>query len=164
MEEEEKQKAHRHFAASCFNGVWELLEKESRSEGENQLLREMAHASLYHWLERDDNEPKNVSIGLWLIARVYSVLGEGITSAFYAGECIKFSEHLPAFYFGYAYEAAARAAVVQGNWDERNELIRIAESQLFRIRDGEERGMLQGDLEELKNAGVQICGDEPEKF
>ena len=152
MEKEEKQNAHRHFSASCFNGVWGLLEKSDRSAEEDRLLREMAHASLYHWLERKDKEPKNISIGLWLLSRVYAVLGDGPSAARYAGECIEFSEELPAFYFGYAYEAAARAAAVQGNLDERDELIRIAGSQMFRIRDGEERGMLRGDLDELREA------------
>jgi len=152
MEGEEKQNAHRHFSATCFNGVWELLEKSDRSAEDDRLLCEMAHASLYHWLEWNNAEPKNISIGLWLLSRVYAVLGDGRNAALYAGECIKFSESLPAFYFAYAYEAAARAAAVQGNLDERDELIRIADSQMVRIRCGEERGVLQGDLDGLREA------------
>ena len=152
MEGEEKQNAHRHFSATCFNGAWDLLEKSDRSAEDDRLLREMAHASLYHWLEWNNAEPKNISIGLWLLSRVYAVLEDGRNAALYAGECIKFSENLPAFYFAYAYEAAARAAAVQGNLDERDELIRIADSQMVRIRCGEERGMLQSDLDGLRAA------------
>lgn len=44
--------AHRHFSASCFNGVWELIDKPHRSSDEDRLMVSMCHASLYHWRQR----------------------------------------------------------------------------------------------------------------
>jgi len=63
----EPQEAHHYFAAQCFNQTWDLLEKAHRSpeEGEQMLL--LALASLWHWTQRDDSTPQNLSILIEII-------------------------------------------------------------------------------------------------
>ena len=63
--------AHRHFATDCFNRVWEMLEKPDRSADEDRMMVAMSHASLFHWQQRADCTPRNLSVGYWLISRVY---------------------------------------------------------------------------------------------
>ena len=53
--------AHRHFSASCFNGVWELIDKPHRSPDEDRLMVSMCHASLYHWRQRPDCNSRGVA-------------------------------------------------------------------------------------------------------
>jgi len=68
--------AHKHFSSACFKGVRDLLDKLSRTAEESRLMRKMAHASLFRWLQREDVEPLNLSIGLWQVSRVHAVPGE----------------------------------------------------------------------------------------
>ncbi len=106
------QALHKQLSKQCFNETWTLLDTPNRTSEQNRLMREMAHASLFHWLKRDDCTPQTISVGLWQISRVHAVLGESDVALRYAKDCIAVSEEagLEPFYVGYAYEAAARAA------------------------------------------------------
>ena len=66
--------AHRHFAAGLNGEVWGLLGKEERSVEEDERMVHAAHASCYHWLEIGTG--LHQQRGEWLIARVYSELGQ----------------------------------------------------------------------------------------
>ena len=78
--------AHRHFSAACFNGVWELIDKPSRSPDEDRLMVSMCHASLYHWQQRPDCTSRSFSIGYWQLSRVYALLEQAATGGGYRGE------------------------------------------------------------------------------
>ena len=143
--------AHKHFSVQCFNGAWALLDKEERNADEDGLLRETAHASLYHWLKRADCEASNVSIGLWQVSRVHAVLGEGKLALHYAAECVRVSElqKLSPFYRGYGYEAEARAALLIGDGGRAADALRVAQECAQEVENEEERGLLEADLETL---------------
>ncbi len=40
--------AHRYFAASCFNKVWELIDRRGRTPADNEEMIRLAHASIWH--------------------------------------------------------------------------------------------------------------------
>ena len=141
--------SHQEHSVGCFNAVWDLLSKESRTLDEDRLMRETAHASLYHWLKREDSEPSNISIGLWQISRVYAVLGDGISSLAYAKECISASERLDSFFVAYGYEAAARAAKVAGDAEKQAEYFKKARAECDLVDDEENKKLLDSDLKEL---------------
>lgn len=145
---EETDKAHRFFSAHCFNEVWGLLEKPDRSVEDDRLMREMAHASLFHWLQRDDATPTNLSVGLWQVSRVYSVLNHPVEAMNYAEECLELSEleRLSPFCLGYAHEAVARAAKVGDDGEECARALERARECLARVEDAEERSLLEADL------------------
>ncbi len=142
---------HRHFAAKCFNDTWALLDKPDRTAADDRLMRETAHASLYHWLRRDDCGPTNLSVGLWLLSRVYASLGRAAAAAKIAEECLALSEaeSLPPFYQGYAHEAAARAAQLAGDPTSAERSLAAARAQLEQVADEEEAKLLRADLEAL---------------
>ena len=142
--------AHRHFSVKCFNDTWTLLEKKGRLADENRLIREMAHASLFHWLRRENCESKNISVGLWLISRVYSSLGCGGRAMKYAEECIAASNSLDPFYVGYGFEAAARASQILDDRGTFDSHLKRAAEVLEQVSDAEEKDMLAKDIEELK--------------
>lgn len=151
MDEEE---AHKHFSVQCFNAAWALLDKQDRSADEDGLLRETAHASLYHWLKREDCEASNVSIGLWQVSRVHAVLGEGELALHYARECVRVSElqKLLPFYRGYGYEAEARAALLIGDGGLAADALKIAQECAQAVENEEEQGLLRADLETLRES------------
>lgn len=141
-------------SVECFSTVSNWIYGKERNPEDNLRMRETAHASLYHWLNRDDCKPVNLSIGLWQVSRVHAILGEGATAMLYAGECIDLSEtnSLSPFSIGYGYEAAARAARVSGGLESYAAYLGKAEEQLGKVDDAEDRKYLEEDLSELKTA------------
>ena len=158
MTEDEKRaefekSAHRYFSANCFNRVWELLDAPERSAADERRMLETAHASLYHWLERDDGGDQEISIGLWQISRVHSVLGNAEAATRYADDCIEISEAAPLapFFLGFAYEAAARAAKAAGDAGRMESCLAKARDFAGQVPEGEERDLLAKDLDEVES-------------
>ncbi len=147
------QEIHRQLSVDCFNDVWALLKSDSRSIEEKRLMREMAHASLFHWLKREDCEPQNLSVGLWQVSRVHAVLRDGRAAMKYALECITVSNDaaLSAFYRGYACEAAARAAKAMKDSDAAAQYLTEAHRCLAEV-EGDDAALLKADLDELAAA------------
>ena len=116
---------------------------------EDRKMEHLAHASVYHWLEREDATAQNLSIGYWQLSRVYATLGEAPRADYYAKVCIRISEDegLPPFYIGFAYEAAARADRLTGA--DAGGLLAKARSLTGEVVDAEEKGMLLADLDSL---------------
>ena len=141
---------HKFFSANCFNAVWGFLDKDERTPEENEKMIETAHASLYHWLERDDCTDENLSIGYWQISRVYSVVGDGSQATRYAEKCLAVSENLEPFCKGYSFEAAARAGFVSGETDAGKRFLEQAGKCLEEVSDPENSELLKADLEELE--------------
>ncbi len=62
----------RQLAASLFNHVWDLLEKQDRSASEDDEMMHAAHPSRYHW--GVVGEPVHWARGEWQCSRVYAIL------------------------------------------------------------------------------------------
>jgi hypothetical protein len=69
--------AHRFFAPHCFNSAWNLIDKPSRSAEEDDAMLQLAMASLWHWGQRTDVTPRDISVGAWQVARVHALAGRG---------------------------------------------------------------------------------------
>lgn len=141
--------AHRFFAADCFNKTWAILDKPDRSTDDDEQMRLLSHASLWHWTQREDCTDQTLSIGYWLISRVYAVLRQAGPSAEFAEKCLRVSGALPPFYQGYAHEARARAAKVTGEAEKAAHHVSAARQFAAQVADPDERAMLEQDLEEL---------------
>lgn len=142
--------AHRYFSATCFNRAWDLIRSSNRTPEQDDEMVELAHVSFWHWTQRSDCEPIHRSIGTWQLARVYALVGDGRAAWQFANRCLAISHDLPAFYRGYAHEALARAALVDGHRDLADEHIALAEGLLDSLTDPEERSLLAPDLEQLR--------------
>ena len=59
------QVAHRYFSATCFNQAWELIDKPERTAEEDEAMVQLSLASTWHWTQREDCTPANLSIGYW---------------------------------------------------------------------------------------------------
>ena len=107
--------AHRFFAADCFNKTWVFIEKPNRTRDEDEQMIRLAQASLWHWTNRADCDNQKLSIGYWLLARVYALAGRPEDAKRYADSCLQHSKGEAPFFVAYAYEAMARAEKVSGN-------------------------------------------------
>ncbi|MBA4020154.1 MAG: hypothetical protein C0483_23580 [Pirellula sp.] len=141
--------AHRHFSAACFNGVWDILERPSRTPDDDVRLLAAAHASLWHWLQRPDCTPRNRTVGYWLLARVYAVQGNAAEALRYGSLSLDEAKDEPPFYQGYAHEALARAARVAGVLTLAEQHLAEARRFVELVSDAGERNMIETDLRQL---------------
>lgn len=81
-------------------------------------------ASLWHWTQRADCTPTNLSVGCWQIARIFALLRQPANARGYARRCLEYSqaEGVEPVYQAYTYEALARAEAIAGNEDEKESL------------------------------------------
>ncbi len=146
----EKEKMHREFAAECFNGVWELLDKGTRSKEEDMQMIRMAHASRYHWGEV--GTPLEFARGDWQIARVYAVLGFGVMSFKYAKSCLDLCEKhdLGDFDLAFAYEGLARASAVSGDIAKGQGYLYMAKETGKAIEKEDDRAYFLSELKKVE--------------
>jgi hypothetical protein len=145
----EVESAHRHFSADCFNRTWELIDKPDRTPADNEQMLLLAYASLWHWTQRPDCTPRNLSVGYWLLSRVYSLLGVPKPARYFGELSLQHAEHEPPFYIGYAHEALARAALVAGDRLALARHFDLARKLAADVEDAEDRALLDGDLKSL---------------
>jgi len=138
--------AHKKFAADCFNKIWTLFEKTNRTQDENELMIHLAHTSLYHWLQV--GTPVNEQRGEWMLARVYTVLGDYFKSLHHAKRCLALTEkhQLKDFDLAYGYEAMARAYALNQMPVECKKYLKLARKAGTRIANKEDREVFMNDL------------------
>lgn len=142
--------AHHYFAAECFNATWRHLEKKiNRSLNDDLQMELLTLASLWHWTQREDCEPINLSIGYWQAARVYATLGQASNARRWAEHCLEVTlkHNLEPFYLGYAYEALARAEAAAANQMAMESFIAKAVAAAELVEDAEDKAQLLADLD-----------------
>jgi hypothetical protein len=146
------QAAHKYFSAECFNRAWEFIDKPVRKKGEDESMLQLSLASLWHWTQRKDCTPTNLSIGYWQVARVYALLRQADNARRFGKLCLEVSqgEDVPPFYRGYAYESLARAEMVSGNMDEMEKYLIQAHQIATALPDPEGKKMLLKDLASIR--------------
>ncbi|MBN8629142.1 MAG: hypothetical protein J0M17_27025, partial [Planctomycetes bacterium] len=130
----------------------ELLDRSHRSADDDLRMLAAAQASLWHWLNRADCTPRNLSVGYWLLARVYAVLGNADEARRYGLLSLEAARNEPPFYSGYAHEALARAAHVAGVEYLAADHVKEARRYAAEVAEADERAMLEKDLDELTAA------------
>ena len=142
--------AHFYFSASCFNKAWELIEKADRTAQDDVQMILLAHASLWHWTQREDCTDKNLSIGYWQLSRIYALAGRADSALRYGQLCLDVSQNEQPFYCGYAHEALARAESLAGNRERTAAHLEQARQFVQRVESEDEKKMLLDDLETIQ--------------
>ena len=143
--------AHQFFSAHCFNRSWDLIEKKDRTPAEDRQLIALAHASLWHWTEREDCLPKNLLVAYWLLSRVYSVVRQAKPAQHYASLALTTAQSASVrpYFLGCAYEAVARAAALAGDSAVFAEASREAREIAQSLEDEGDRKMLLADIDSI---------------
>lgn len=145
------QQAHRYFSADCFNKTWEYIDKDGDLSTEEHIaMLHTAIASLWHWSQRDDATPENLSVGHWQVSRVYCLIKQPHNARTYGLLALKYAQDLSPFYKGYAYETLARAGMVANNRVIMNVHLDRAREMLEQIENKEEQQLLLKDLETIR--------------
>ena len=109
-------------------------------------------ASLWHWKQREDHTPTNLSVGYWQVSRVYALLRQADQARHYGQLCLEAAqgEGVEAFYRGYAYEALARAELVADNEDGMEKYLIQAHQVATSLSDPKEKKQLLKDLASIR--------------
>ncbi len=122
------EQAHKIFAVDFFNNTWDFLDKPERTFEENEVMLNLAHASLMHW--SIIGEPINMQRGEWMVAHVYTILGRKEPALHHAQNCLNITEKFgfDDFDLAFAYEQYARALALNDDdrWEEYYDLAKGA--------------------------------------
>lgn len=150
MNESDRAAAHRQFSGECFNKTWELIDKPDRAPADDEQMLLCAMASLWHWTQRADCTGQNLSIGYWLVSRVYALHGQSENARRFGELCLRCSGELTPFFRAYAHEALARAAMVAADKTLLEAHVTAAKKLSAEVVELDERSMLDADLEQLR--------------
>ncbi|MBL68820.1 MAG: hypothetical protein CMO74_10300 [Verrucomicrobiales bacterium] len=137
---------HQFFSVHCFNAAWELIDKSERTPEENEEMIQRTMASLWHWNQREDCTPTNLSIGYWKAARVYALAGEADNALKYSRLSLEVTPADNPFCLGYAHEAMARAESLAGNDVPAKEHLEMAKRLAAKVEKTDDRKLLENDL------------------
>ncbi|MDD4029610.1 MAG: hypothetical protein PHI40_06885 [Caldisericia bacterium] len=153
MTNEEQVKAHQYFSASCFNSIWNIIDQPTRSPEDLETMIHLAHTSFWHWSQNPDKTASNVSVGYWILSRVYAVAQEAENTVKYGTKCLDISieSSLSPFSIAYGYEALARAHMVAGNHDTAKDFLHKAQIEAKKVEDKESKELIETDLQEIEN-------------
>ena len=143
---------HRRLGVDLFNKTWTLMDKESRTPGEDDEMIHCAHASAYHWMQV--GTAANRARSEWQCSRMYTVLGRADPALAHAQRCLEICESEPGaledWDLPFAYEALARAYAVAGDAGETSRCLDEARSLAAAIADDDDRALIEADLATIR--------------
>jgi hypothetical protein len=145
--------AERQLGVELYNSSWALMELPDRTPEQDDELVHHVHASMYHWLQAPECEPKHRARGEWLCSRAYSVLGRAEPALHHAQRCFEiceqYADNVEDWDLAFAYEALARANRVAGNEDEAGRLEQRGRELADQIADPEDKEIVLNDYATL---------------
>lgn len=155
MNQEEQTKAHRHFSVACFNAIWDLMDKEQRLPDDVEQMIHLAHVSFWHWMQCSEVDATKISVGYWMLSRVYAVAKQSNQALIYAEKCLDISreKQLEPFYLAYAYEALARASSMRSEQEKTKTYLQKGMEACAQVSDPESQSMVKADLEHIDLPG-----------
>ena len=143
----------RQLGVDLYNSSWALLEKADRTPEDDDELIHQVHASMYHWLQAPECEPKHRARGEWLCSRAYSVLGRAEPALHHAQRCFDICEQhadsVEDWDVAFAYEALSRASRVAGNDDDARRFEEQGRRLAEQIEDPEDKDVVLKDYATL---------------
>ena len=150
------EEAHRRFAKSCNQRVWELLDSTPRTPAMSEEMLLAAQASLYHWLQV--GAALNVQRGHWLLAHVYTVLHEPAGAMKHATRCLEVTKahmsEMKDFDIAFAFEAMARTYAMIGDMMNGKEYYDLARRVGQALKDPQDKQIFMGDFSHGEWFGV----------
>ena len=142
--------AHAYFSTEYFNQAWDYIEKAGKRTPEDNLtMLHLAIASLFHWTQRQDVRPENLTVGYWQVSRVYNLIKQPHNARTYGLLSLQYAKELGPFYQAYAYETLARAEMLCDNRVIMLVHLEKARSLAAQVAEEDDRKLLLRDLETI---------------
>jgi DNA-binding transcriptional MerR regulator len=141
----------RTLAAQLFNETWRLLQREGRSQEDDDRMVHTAHASRYHWGQVPTATPAHLARGEWQVSRVYAVLGRSEPAIYHAQRVVDICQAngIGDWDLAFGYEALARAFAVASDAGAARAFTDKALAAAESIAEDEDRDLLLADLETI---------------
>jgi len=160
-DEFDEEEAHKKFAVDFFNKTWELIEKKNRTDEDDEMMVNLAHASRLHW--DFAGSYLQYQRGDWLLSLVYSLLGRSEPALYHAEKCLELTKKygdideygFEDFDIAFAYECMARASKVAGEENEYKKYYEIAEKKGEEIGDEENKEWFFNCLEGIQEGKIK---------
>ena len=109
-------------------------------------------SSFWHWSKNPEQNPINLSVGYWMLSRVYATAMDDYNALIYARKSLDISidDQLEPFYVAYAYEAMARACSISGELDMMEDYLQKGFNAAALVMDQESQALLKDDLQNIK--------------
>jgi hypothetical protein len=141
----------RTLAAQLFNETWRLMEREDRSQEDDDRMVHTAHASRYHWGQVPAATPAHLARGEWQVSRVYAVLARPEPAIYHAQRVLDIclANGIGDWDLAFGYEALARAFAVAADPETARKWTDQALAAAAAIAEDEDRDLVLADLETI---------------
>jgi hypothetical protein len=141
----------RKLAAQLFNETWRLLQRDDRSQPDDDRMVHAAHASRYHWGQLPAATPAHLARGEWQVSRVYAVLHRPEPAIHHAQRVVDIclANDIGDWDLAFGYEALARAFAVAADGEAARKWTDMALAAAGSITEDEDRDLLLADLETI---------------
>jgi len=141
----------RTLAAQLFNETWRLMEREDRSQEDDDRMVHTAHASRYHWGQVPTATPAHLARGEWQVSRVYAVLTRPEPAIYHAQRVVDIclANGIGDWDLAFGYEALARAFAVAADPEAARKWTDKALAAAESIAEDKERDLVLADLETI---------------
>jgi uncharacterized protein YndB with AHSA1/START domain len=145
---------HRSLGIECNNGVYDLLDKQDRTDAETQMMVDTAHAAKYHWGKV--GTPVNQVRGDYLCSRVYACVGRAEPALHHARRAVADADSLGLadFDLAFVHEALARALACAGDAEAARRELDLVRAVV--IADAEDREIFEADLAKEPWYGITV--------
>jgi DNA-binding transcriptional MerR regulator len=141
----------RQLGVCYFNATWDLMEREDRTQEDDDLMLHMTHASALHWSRAAGATTENYVRSQWQASRVNAVLRRPEACLHHAQRCLDIclANGVGDWDVAFAYEALARAHAIAGDMEAARAMTERALEAVEQIAEDDDRKMVLGDLETI---------------
>ncbi|MGV2939933.1 hypothetical protein AB5I83_10110 [Mesobacillus sp. LC4] len=147
---------HKQMAIDLFNLTWDLIEKQDRTESDDDTMLYAAMSSRYHW--GLVGTPLNFARGEWQISRVYAILGRSEAALHHARKSEKLcrKHDLGEFDLSFAYEAIARAHALSGDAADQERYMNLALETAEKVETEANRSWLLKNIHSVSSGFIPV--------
>ena len=140
---------HRRIGVKCYNRCWVLLDKETRTLGEDDELVELSFVQHYHWAFAGGEE--QLIMANWMVSRAAAATGHDELALRYAELAYQGAQSstTPDWLRASVAEGMARAYAAHGDESKRDHWYGVAEKLVALIGDREDRELIASQLESV---------------
>lgn len=151
-----EEERHKKSAVDSFNLVWSLLGKKERTKEDDDRMVHAAHASRFHWGEI--GTAVEIERGEWQVSRVYSVLHRAHSALYHAKRCLEICRQndIGDFDIAFAYEAMARASMVEGEKSNCEHYMKLATEAGEQIKEKGDRNYFFSQLKTIPGYSGEV--------
>ena len=154
IDEKDLIEAQKQFATSLYTKAWEYTDNENFTDQEIEEMINCCHASAWHWSQLGDHASnrerweQSFSIAHNQIAIVYYLAKRQEASLYHAKKSVEYCDKygLGDFIRAYAYECLARAYHLNGDYDNRNKFLKLANKAAENIKVESDREFFISEL------------------